>query len=61
MSSSVTSVRAGDVQRNDLVNNPLTNQVSQIGNGSWGDIRSNRPTECLRIGFWNCGGIPLKK
>ena len=58
MSSSVTSVLQGSVQRNDRTINPITIAQSQLGNESWGDIRRHGVDECIRIGFWNCGGLP---
>ena len=58
MSSSVTSVQLGFVQRNDQPRNPITNARSPLGNVPWGDTRRQTADDCLRIGFWNCGGLP---
>ena len=48
MSSLVTFAREGRVQRNDQLNS------------QWGDGRPTESEDCLRIGFWNCGGLPLQ-
>ena len=60
MSSEVNPVSLGRVQENDLLTSPFTNTEAHFGNCDWGDIRRPHRDDCLRVGFWNCGGIPLK-
>ena len=48
MSLLVTLAREGRVQENDQFNS------------QWGDTRAITKEDCLQIGFWNCGGLPLQ-
>lgn len=60
MSPLVTPVLVGRVQGNDVTTSSFTNEVD-IGDRMWGDVRMQENEGGFRIGFWNCGGIPLSK
>ena len=56
MIPSVNPVQVGIAQDNDRDNSSFTDM--DIGNRNWGDARLLRREDCLRVGFWNCGGLP---
>jgi hypothetical protein len=60
MSSSVTLVSEGEIPGNDLSLSPFASLREDAGNRTWGDNRPVQREEYLRIGFWNCGGLPQK-
>ena len=59
MSPHVTWQSSGRIAGNDERHTPFTNQTEDISNRMVGHLRRDVNDQCLRIGFWNCGGLPL--
>lgn len=57
MSLPVTSLVSGTPMGNDQLTTPFTNM--DISDRMWGNCRESSRSDHLRIGFWNCGSLPL--